>query len=98
MNFKKAWKNNSIQFPRLLAEIRAVGLTSEQIQDLTSSMDLTKGQLAELFERAEDEFERLKNDRCPMKNGNIFREEDERVSSYSIFKKVIVDLGWIALT
>jgi phage terminase Nu1 subunit (DNA packaging protein) len=95
MNFKKAWKNNAIQFPRLLAEIRAVGLTPEQIQDLMSSMDLSKNQLAELFDRAEREFERLKNDRLPSKNGNIFGKEDERVCSSSVFKKVIVDLGWI---
>jgi hypothetical protein len=36
------WNNNSIQFPRLLAEIRAVGLSDGQYSQLGTSMDLER--------------------------------------------------------
>jgi hypothetical protein len=52
--------DNSIQFPRLLAEINAVGLTKQQMRDLCSSMDLDERHVRALFERAEIEFERIK--------------------------------------
>lgn len=54
------WENNKIQFPRLLAEINAVGLFKKQIEGLCDSMDLTKDEIQELFERAEIEFEKEK--------------------------------------
>jgi len=53
------WKE-AIQFPRLLAEIKAVGLTPEQMNDLSVSMDLSKEEIHELFDRAEEAFEREK--------------------------------------
>lgn len=48
------WHMNEIQFPRLLAEIKAVGLTPDQASDLCKSMDINKYQLHELFNRAEE--------------------------------------------
>lgn len=53
----KVWNDNLVQFPRLLAEIRAVGLTEEQYEDLQTSMDLSKAEIDELLERAETKFE-----------------------------------------
>jgi hypothetical protein len=54
---KDIWKNSSIQFPRLLAEIMAVGLTEAQWDGLLESMDLESDRLSELFERAQKLFE-----------------------------------------
>lgn len=45
--------DDSIQFPRLLAEIRACGLTKEQYQFLKESMDLNRNEIDELLQRAE---------------------------------------------
>ena len=49
-----------LQFPRLLAEIKAVGLMPEQMRDLCTSMDCTPEFIHEVLDRAEEEFERLK--------------------------------------
>lgn len=54
------WKNNSIQFPRLLAEIHAIGLTQYQLEDIADSMDLTENDLMELFYRAIKQFNKIK--------------------------------------
>jgi len=52
------WKDNSIQFPRLLSEIMA---TQElDMEALGESMDLTLTELEELFSRADTEFEKIK--------------------------------------
>jgi len=52
------WNNNSIQFPRLIAEIAA---TQElDLESLSESMDLTIDEVKELFERADVEFEAIK--------------------------------------
>jgi hypothetical protein len=58
---KGTWGNDGIQFPRLLAEINAVGLTTAQIKALCVSMDLQPAQITELLERAECEWEALKD-------------------------------------
>lgn len=54
------WDNDKIQFPRLLEEIRAVGLTEEQYKELERSMDLSKDRIDELFERAMTAWEKIK--------------------------------------
>jgi hypothetical protein len=54
------WENDRIQFPRLLAEIKAVGLTADQSRGLCLSMDITLDELCELLDRAEEEWERIK--------------------------------------
>lgn len=61
--FKKAslWARDSIQFPRLLAEINAVGLTKKQRADLCTSMDVTDAEITELLNRAEREWEKQKD-------------------------------------
>lgn len=56
------WNRDDIQFPRLLAEIRASGLTSEQYADLTKSMDLHPDMIDDLLERAENAWNRVKAD------------------------------------
>lgn len=55
------WENNSIQFPRMLAELRAVGPTEEQYLHLQDSMDLERGNIDEIFERAEVIWNELKS-------------------------------------
>lgn len=60
------WEYNHIQFPRLLSEIMACGCLTEDIWDtLLESMDLESDQLSELFERAQVEWEQIKNRHCP---------------------------------
>lgn len=55
------WLDNSIQFPRLLAEIAAVvGFTDEQKDELCTSMDLNWSEIDELLERAVVEFDEIK--------------------------------------
>jgi hypothetical protein len=54
------WADDSIQFPRLLAELRAFGLTKQQYGFLMEAMDLTVDQIDEVFERAEQEWQRIK--------------------------------------
>ena len=60
MKMKSAWKDNSIQFPRLLAELWACGLDSGVYDNLEASMNLSRKRIYELFERAEKEWERIK--------------------------------------
>jgi hypothetical protein len=53
--------NDTKQFIRLLAEIRACGLTPEQLKEIRTSTDLTNDQICEIMENAELEYERLKD-------------------------------------
>ena len=55
-----AWDNDAIQFPRLLAEIWAAGLSADQYTALEESMGIPRKRIYELFERAEAEFEHTK--------------------------------------
>lgn len=57
---KNNWKNNNIQFPRLLAEIRTIGLTPEQYTHLYESMDLERDYIDEILERAEECWQKIK--------------------------------------
>ena len=60
------WNDNSIQFPRLLAEILAAGcIEGELLDTVCDSMDLTPTDVYELFDRAETEWQRLKEVNCP---------------------------------
>ena len=61
MNFFSVWEDNTIQFTRLLAEINATGLTTEQYQQICDSTDLGVMDIDELLERAEKEFEEIKS-------------------------------------
>jgi hypothetical protein len=55
------WIIDSIQFPRLLAELRAIGLTEAQYRELAVSMDLSQEDIDQLLERAETSWNRIKN-------------------------------------
>jgi hypothetical protein len=55
------WQNDDIQFPRLLAEIRAIGLKVEQYRQLRQSMDLSVKQIDEILERAELSWQSIKD-------------------------------------
>lgn len=59
---KDMWKKDNIQFPRLLAELRAYGLTKNQYKFLCGSMDLEKENIDNLLERAETKFQRIKEE------------------------------------
>jgi hypothetical protein len=63
---RSPWHDNSIQFPRLLAELNALGihqfLKEAEWQSLEASMDLERDKIMELFYRAEKEWERIKNE------------------------------------
>lgn len=55
------WKNNEIQFARLICEIVAsVDTTDADIKALCESMDLSRQELGSLFVRAEDVWEEAK--------------------------------------
>lgn len=54
------WERDDVQFPRLLAEIKAAGLTPEQGAAIKASMDITSDQLADLLDRAEESFDAFK--------------------------------------
>lgn len=58
------WEDNGIQFPRLLAEIRAAGLTAGQYALLKESMDLSKKEIDSVLERAEKAWESIKDGVC----------------------------------
>jgi hypothetical protein len=59
------WHDDSIQFPRLLAEIVAnVELTPAQHLEICASMDLESEELDELFERAQVAWEKAKEQHC----------------------------------
>lgn len=57
---KHLWDRDDVQFPRLLAEIKAIGLTPEQMRNLSASMDLSKEDIHELLDRAEETFDAVK--------------------------------------
>jgi len=67
MTNKEKWEDNTIQFPRLIAEICAnVEFKPEHWQDLQDSMNITEDELNELFDRANDEWEAKKSEYCPI--------------------------------
>jgi hypothetical protein len=59
------WNNDSIQFPRLLSEILAAGLPDETLDELSISMDLERDEILEILNRADRQFEKIKQQRVP---------------------------------
>lgn len=55
------WENNALQFPRLLAELQGV-LCAADLKSVAESMDLEPDQVLELFDRAVEEWERIKKE------------------------------------
>jgi len=59
----KKWNDNSIQFPRLICELRAnVAINEHDWQMLADSMDLKPSDIISLFDRADDEWEKIKKE------------------------------------
>lgn len=54
------WLRDDIQFPRLLSEIHAVGLTKKQEKQICESMDIHLQGLYEILGRADVAFDRIK--------------------------------------
>ncbi len=50
------------QYVRLISEIFAAGFTEDQIKTICESMDLTWGEIEEIYQYAEIEWERAKNE------------------------------------
>lgn len=67
------WNDDSIQFPRLLAEISALGMNMDDRIALCASMDIDGEELANLFIRAEKAWEKIKREKLP----NYTPDEDE---------------------
>jgi hypothetical protein len=56
------WTDNTIQFPRLIAELEAVGaFTPEVMTDLQDAMDLERSDICELIDRAQRQWETIKD-------------------------------------
>ena len=55
------WKNDYVQFARMLSEIRASGLSDNQYTDLKVSMELDRSDIDKVLERAETEWEKIKS-------------------------------------
>lgn len=76
------WENNSVQFPRLLAEISATQ-DNLDIPALAESMDLTVEEVNELFDRADAAWERIKKmsacDHTRQVIGTYFDDEDQHI-------------------
>jgi hypothetical protein len=63
---KNPWKDNSVQFPRLIAEAAASGAFTESVlQEMSDSMDLPKHEIGQLIDRAQAEWGRIKQRTCP---------------------------------
>ena len=59
---KNNWKNNNIQFPRLIAELQVTGaFTPEIINKLSEEMDLEIKAIEELIDRACNEWDKIKS-------------------------------------
>lgn len=59
-NSDKLWGRDDVQFPRLISELKAVGLTEEQMKALAASMDLDRCHIHEILDRGEEVFEAIK--------------------------------------
>lgn len=54
------WINNSIQFPRLIAEIeRNGGFTPKLMENLKAAMDLEQDEIIEIIDRACSEWDKI---------------------------------------
>lgn len=59
---EKNWKNNGIQFPRLIAELEAAGaFTPRVMKELRASMDLSTHEISSVVDRAQGIWDAIKN-------------------------------------
>ena len=56
----KQWSDDSIQFPRLIAEINGIELTYKQKVSICDSMDITLCELYDLLDRGTMAFDKIK--------------------------------------
>jgi len=62
---KTNWARNNYQFSRFIAEAEAAGaFTPEVLDDMAISMDLKPFQVCELIDRAQNEWEKIKEKVC----------------------------------
>lgn len=55
------WRNDDIQFPRLIAEMEAMGAFQKPLlYDLSASMDLTPNEVLEIVDRAQNKWDKIK--------------------------------------
>lgn len=55
------WQNNAVQFPRLIAEANAMGaFSSHRVKEMAESMNIETDDVLELVDRAEAEWEKIK--------------------------------------
>ena len=54
------WSNNTVQFIRLLAEIKMAGIGNVTLQLIKKSMNLDTDQICELLDRAEEHWDTIK--------------------------------------
>lgn len=58
---KKLWKDNDLQFPRLLAALRVLGVSESRKLLLASKLGVSEEEIDKLLERANDVFEHNKD-------------------------------------
>jgi hypothetical protein len=59
-NPNKNWRNNLIQFARLIAEAEGAGCGIVPTKELCETMDLTPEQINEIVDRAQDTWHQIK--------------------------------------
>ena len=63
---KAIWMDNSVQFPRLIAELEACGtFTPEVLRALSERMELSPPEVRDLIGRAQGQWESIKRMHCP---------------------------------
>jgi hypothetical protein len=78
------WERDDVQFPRLISELKAVGLTDAQMEALSQSMGLDRNRIHELLDRGEEVFETIKGQSvaaerdCALCGGNLNGEMDAK--------------------
>ena len=78
-----SWEDDSVQFPRLLAEIMATQ-DNLDLEALCESMDLEPDDIWEIFNRAQNAWEKTKESTTRKKEGE---KEAERQSSSWIISR-----------
>jgi hypothetical protein len=59
---KTLWNNDKVQFARLISELESAGaFTSNVVETLCESMDLSVGEIDEIVERAQNSFDEVKS-------------------------------------
>lgn len=62
----KLWKDDKVQFARLIAEAEAAGaFTPKVLKSMADSMDLYRDEVLTIIGRAQDCFDKVKSKVCP---------------------------------